>query len=1061
MRGNISLRAILVLSMAVAILAITAAPASAEIVIDGFDNWIGGNPVPGTFDASGSDKLVVIVTGEHGFNQTANGYINGVTYDGVAMVELINRTTIKKVADDPGTPEDETVLVDDTWNAIYYLDNPGSVYTAGSIEASVSSRGSMTVLGLSGTALGAGNTVIGDRDTSSAELTTPVDSIDIASYGMGGTGNTAFINKVTVDTPLTFVSKQNNGGGRWWDGHVTAYANGVAAERATYSVTDTSTPGADGRTGAHVIAAAFELAVPTLYWDLNGATPGTGGATPSGTWDDANTYWNTDYTGGADGSVGAWSTDYTARFGAGTDANGAYIVTVEGTKDITGLYFEEGTVTLQEGTAGAIRMTSDSSVYAASGATATIEIPISDDGSDRRLYAACDGTLTLSGDLTHTGGTAVFGKGMLTLSGNNVAATGGMTVESAVQFESLASINGTSRDVAVNAGGVVVFGSPFVDANIPTALSDRIVADSEGTIAADNHGATNFDLDTPGLTAAYFGAVGNVTYTATLTPNGTTYRLGGGGGTLTMANTNAVTGTGFNLIVGGNVTLAGANDYDGGTALDAGTLAIGDDGSLGSGTLTFNDGGIASDSAANHAIANDVAFTADGSLGDAVNTGKLTFTNSADLGGATRILTLNSDAEFSGVISGSGGGLTTAGTGVLTLSGSNTYDGATSFGGGTAVVSGSSSTSGVTLRAGTLVVGNAAGLGSGTFTVTGGTLETQGAITISNNVTVGGNLTIGGTGELTVDGTTTLNNHRNVYNNNTTTATTFGDISSSNKTVYFRGDGDTTVTGAIATGSGQVLKYNAGTLTLEGVNTYTGNTTVNGGTLVLDGSCDSSAVIVNNNTKITGGGSVKGLTISAGAGYTWGYGDGGDHVMDVGDALSLAEAWVLELVDLGDDPQGSQKYDLFTFTGNFNGSPVAGPITLVQDTDYTVDANSALDWDVDGIDIVVAAAATTGFRVYVTGIGVTMLPGDADENGVVNAADYMALKRHMGMGSGATLAMGNFDGDNDVDYDDLQLLIGNYGETSAGAGTIPEPATLFVMMAAGLPALLKRRRRRS
>ena len=242
--------------LAVAALAITAGSASAEIVVDGSANWISGSsPVSGTFDASVSDKLVVIVTGEHGFNQTANGYISGVTYDGVAMTELINRTTIK-------ASTDPLVLVDDTWNAIYYMDNPGSVYTAGLIEATVSARGSMTVLGLSGTAPGAGNTVIGERETSSAELTTSAGSIVVASYGMGGSGNTAFVNNVTVDDPLTFLSRQNNGGGRWWDGHVTAYANGVDAGTEIYSVTDTTAPGADGRTGAHLIAAEFLAGAP-------------------------------------------------------------------------------------------------------------------------------------------------------------------------------------------------------------------------------------------------------------------------------------------------------------------------------------------------------------------------------------------------------------------------------------------------------------------------------------------------------------------------------------------------------------------------------------------------------------------------------------------------------------------------------------------------------------------------------------------------------------------------------------------------------------------------------
>lgn len=90
------------------------------------------------------------------------------------------------------------------------------------------------------------------------------------------------------------------------------------------------------------------------------------------------------------------------------------------------------------------------------------------------------------------------------------------------------------------------------------------------------------------------------------------------------------------------------------------------------------------------------------------------------------------------------------------------------------------------------------------------------------------------------------------------------------------------------------------------------------------------------------------------------------------------------------------------------------------------------------------------------------LLGDVDLSGVVDAADYIALKRHAGAGSAAVRADGDLDRDGDVDWNDLQLLTANYGRTSADAPTaIPEPATLFVMMAAGLPALLRRRRSRS
>ncbi len=91
-------------------------------------------------------------------------------------------------------------------------------------------------------------------------------------------------------------------------------------------------------------------------------------------------------------------------------------------------------------------------------------------------------------------------------------------------------------------------------------------------------------------------------------------------------------------------------------------------------------------------------------------------------------------------------------------------------------------------------------------------------------------------------------------------------------------------------------------------------------------------------------------------------------------------------------------------------------------------------------------------------MGPGIVAGDADENGVVDAADYIALKTHIGTATGAVLANGDFDVDGDVDWDDLQILQDNFGKTSAG-GAVPEPATIFVMLAAGLPALLKRRRR--
>jgi len=108
-----------------------------------------------------------------------------------------------------------------------------------------------------------------------------------------------------------------------------------------------------------------------------------------------------------------------------------------------------------------------------------------------------------------------------------------------------------------------------------------------------------------------------------------------------------------------------------------------------------------------------------------------------------------------------------------------------------------------------------------------------------------------------------------------------------------------------------------------------------------------------------------------------------------------------------------------------------------------------------------SASASVDIAYIELAPGPPPLPGDADGDGMVNAADYIALKRHIGQANNATKADGDFDADGDVDWSDLEILQTHFGDTIASeTTTIPEPATLFIMMAAGLPAVLKRRRSR-
>jgi autotransporter-associated beta strand protein len=141
-------------------------------------------------------------------------------------------------------------------------------------------------------------------------------------------------------------------------------------------------------------------------------------------------------------------------------------------------------------------------------------------------------------------------------------------------------------------------------------------------------------------------------------------------------------------------------------------------------------------------------------------------------------------------------------------------------GSGIAVLTGSSSsyTGPVTnASTSTLRVGNNSALGTGSLVLNGGTIAAADgdARTLANNITLGGNVTLGdatGTGNLTLNGTVALNGATrtlNVGNN-------------------------TTLGGAISGAAGNGLtKSGSGTLTLSGVNTFSGPLSVNAGQVTL------------------------------------------------------------------------------------------------------------------------------------------------------------------------------------------------------------------------------------
>ncbi|MCS7032999.1 MAG: autotransporter-associated beta strand repeat-containing protein [Phycisphaerae bacterium] len=196
-----------------------------------------------------------------------------------------------------------------------------------------------------------------------------------------------------------------------------------------------------------------------------------------------------------------------------------------------------------------------------------------------------DASGNFSGTITDTGtiNLVKVGGGMQILSGANTYA-GTTTVSGGVlQFNSASSIGGTGQSVTVNSGATVAAGYA-----INQAFLGRINPVSTGVVAAAVSSGNS--LDFTGLNVS-FGAVGSVSFSGQITPNGTTYRLGGGAGTLALPG-GPLTGTRGLVVTGsGAVALLASNTFSGGTTVSGpARLIIGHHRALGSGSIAVNGG---------------------------------------------------------------------------------------------------------------------------------------------------------------------------------------------------------------------------------------------------------------------------------------------------------------------------------------------------------------------------------------------------------------------------------------------------------------------------------------
>ncbi|WP_139760218.1 autotransporter-associated beta strand repeat-containing protein, partial [Salmonella enterica] len=568
-----------------------------------------------------------------------------------------------------------------------------------------------------------------------------------------------------------------------------------------------------------------------------------------------------------------------------------------------------------------------------------------------QMVKSGDDTLTLSGSNTYTGGTTISG-GTLVATSVDALGSGDVTNDAVLELNT-----GGDFDNAISGSGQVVKSG-----------------DETLTLSGANSYTGGTTISGGTLVASNVEALGS----SDVTDNATLELNTGGDFTNNISGSGQVVKSGDDVL-----TLSGANSYSGGTLISDGTLVASNVEALGTGDITdnavleLNTGGDfdnAISGSGQVVKSGDETLTLSGSNtytgGTTISGGTLVASNVDALGTGdvtdNATLELNTGGTFDNVISGSGQ-VVKSGDKTLTLSGANSYTG------------------GTTINDGTLVASNVDALGSGDVT-NDAVLELNTGGDFTNNISGSGQVVKSGDETLTLSGTNSYTDGT-LISGGTLVATNLealgtGDVTN-NATLELNTGGDFTNN---ISGSGQVVKSGDETLTLSGANSYTGGTTISGGTLVASnvealgsGDVTDNATLEMNtggdfDNAISGSGQVvksgdKTLTLSGANSYTGGTTiSGGTLVASNVEALGSGDIDNYASLQLN----ASGQFVTANLTTHDNATTAIGAGSALRANTLTQEANSTLAVhliDSNSGAIVTADHANLGGTLDITGIG--------------------------------------------------------------------------------------------